>query len=357
VVIAGGGTGGHLFSGTAVYELLVKERGWETTFIGTRDGIEADVLPKMGVDVRFIPVGKFRRSGGLAKALAVAMLPVSGISALAKLAAIRPDVVLGVGGYASGPVVFAAALSGIRTAVIEQNSVAGFTNRFLGRFAKRAFVGLPGALGDFPKDIGVFVGNPVRAALFAVPPVSAATVPFTILIFGGSQGARPLNGLIRDALPHLGGIKKDISFIHLTGRHDYPWVKQAYEEAGIRAEVFEFRDDMERLYGRAHWVIARSGAMTVSELAAAGRPSLLVPYPFAVDDHQATNAGYLVDAGAAEMIRQEELSGARLAQLIGRAYGDRGALVEMGKRARAAGKPDAARVITQWIIHAGEKTP
>ncbi len=186
-------------------------------------------------------------------------------------------------------------------------------------------------------------------------PAEAVTGPFTILIFGGSQGARPLNGLVRDALPHLGDIKKEVSFIHLTGRHDYPWVKKAYDESGVRGEVFEFRDDMERLYGRAHWVIARSGAMTVSELAAAGRPSLLVPYPFAVDDHQATNAGYLVDAGAAEMIRQEELSGERLAQLIGRAYGDRTRLFEMGKRARAMGRPDAARRIAEWIIDVGNK--
>jgi UDP-N-acetylglucosamine--N-acetylmuramyl-(pentapeptide) pyrophosphoryl-undecaprenol N-acetylglucosamine transferase len=198
------------------------------------------------------------------------------------------------------------------------------------------------------------VGNPVREALFKVAPVEKVGGPFTVLVFGGSQGARRINELIRDALPLINDLAGDIAFIHLTGPHDYLWVKRAYDEAGMKGEVDRFRDDMEALYARAHWVIARSGAMTVSELAAAGRPSLLVPYPFAVDDHQATNAAYLVRANAAVMIRQEALSPERLAGLIREANGDRGRLIEMGKNARAAAKPHAAKEIADWITD-GEK--
>jgi len=356
VVIAGGGTGGHLYSATAVYDILTREGKHEVTFIGTRDGIEARVLPGRGIPLRYVPVGKFRRSGLIAKLVSVAVLPVSGICALAALLKIRPKVVLGVGGYASGPVVAAAALLGIRRAVIEQNSVAGFTNRVLGRFVPRAFLGLPGALPDFPRGVGVFVGNPVREALFDVAAAARSGLPFTILVFGGSQGAHRVNELIGEALPFLTDMKGALSFIHLAGVNDRPTVERAYREAGISAEVYDFREDMENLYSRAHWVIARSGAMTVSELAAARRASLLIPYPFAVDDHQATNAAYLVEAGAADMIRQEELTGQRLASLIREASGNRKRLSEMGDRARAAARPDAARVIADWITGENGRT-
>ncbi len=356
VVIAGGGTGGHLYSGTAVYDILTRGGGHEVSFIGTRDGIEARVLPGRGIDVRYIPVVKFRRSGAGAKVMSVGVLPLSGICALAALLKIKPDVVLGVGGYASGPVVAAAALLGIRRAVIEQNSVAGFTNRVLGRFVRRAFLGLPGAASDFPRGVGVFVGNPVREALFSVPPADQTSLPFTILVFGGSQGAHRINGLITEALPFLPDMKGTLSFIHLAGGNDLAAVQRAYKEAGISAEVHDFREDMEHLYGRAHWVIARSGAMTVSELAAARRSSLLIPYPFAVDDHQAKNAAYLVEAGAADMIRQEDLTGRRLSSLIREAFVNRKRLSVMGDRAGEAARPDAARRIAEWITGRDDRT-
>jgi UDP-N-acetylglucosamine--N-acetylmuramyl-(pentapeptide) pyrophosphoryl-undecaprenol N-acetylglucosamine transferase len=356
VVIAGGGTGGHLYSGTAVYDILAREGGHEVSFIGTRDGIEARVLPGRGIAVRYIPVGKFRRSGPAAKVMSVGVLPLSGICALRALLHIKPDVVLGVGGYASGPVVAAAALLGIRRAVIEQNSVAGFTNRVLGRFVPRAFLGLPGAVSDFPRGVGVFVGNPVREALFAVPTADQTSLPFTILVFGGSQGAHRVNELVAEALPFLTGIKGALSFMHLTGANDRPAVERAYKETGISAEVYDFREDMENLYARAHWVIARSGAMTVSELAAARRASLLIPYPFAVDDHQAVNAAYLVEAGAADMTRQGDLTGRRLSSLIQEACGNRKRLSVMGGRAGDAARPDAARQIAEWITGKGDKT-
>jgi UDP-N-acetylglucosamine--N-acetylmuramyl-(pentapeptide) pyrophosphoryl-undecaprenol N-acetylglucosamine transferase len=350
VVIAGGGTGGHLFSGLAVYERLMEIGGNSVYFVGTKDGIEAKVLPGMGLDVSFIPVTKFRKSGIRAKALALALVPVSVLSALRHIGKMRPDVTLGVGGFASGPTVLASILRGIPTAVIEQNSIAGFTNRILGRWVRRAFLGLPGAEGAFPAEVGVFTGNPVRKSLFGIPPVDEKKDSFCVLVFGGSQGARRINELVTDSLGFLGGAKDKVEFIHLTGPGDYKWVVEKYDGSGVRAEVYDFNDDMESLYGRADWVISRSGAMTVSELAAAGRPSLLIPYPFAVDDHQAKNAGYLVDAKAAVMFRQEQLSGEKVAEMIIATMTERGELMRMGRRARGAARSDAAEVIVRYLL-------
>jgi UDP-N-acetylglucosamine--N-acetylmuramyl-(pentapeptide) pyrophosphoryl-undecaprenol N-acetylglucosamine transferase len=349
-VIAGGGTGGHLFSGLAVYERLMEMGGNSVFFVGTKDGIEAEVLPKMGLDVSYIPVSKFRRSGIRAKAVSLALIPISVLSALRHILRIRPDVTLGVGGFASGPTVLASILRGIPTAVIEQNSVAGFTNRLLGRWVKKAFLGLPGAEGVFSKGVGVFTGNPVRGSLFDIPPADERKDSFCVLVFGGSQGARRINELVTDSLGWLGDYRKQIEFIHLTGSHDYTWVKEKYEKSGVKAEVYDFTSDMESLYKRADWVISRSGAMTVSELAAAGRPSLLIPYPFAVDDHQAKNAGYLVDAKAAVMFRQERLSGEKIAEMIIYAISERHELSRMGRRAREAARRDAAEVIVKHLF-------
>ncbi len=350
MVIAGGGTGGHLFSGLAVYERLMEMGDNSVYFIGTREGIEAEVLPKMGIEVSFIPVSKFRKSGIKAKAVSLALIPISVHSALRHILRIRPDVTLGVGGFASGPTVLASILRGIPTAVIEQNSIAGFTNRLLGRWVKKAFLGLPGAEGAFPKGIGLFTGNPVRGSLFDIQPVDEKRDSFCVLVFGGSQGARRINELVTDCLKHLGAAGEKVEFIHLTGPHDYDWVVKKYDESGVKAKVYDFNDDMESLYRRADWVISRSGAMTVSELAAAGRPSLLIPYPFAVDDHQAKNAGYLVDAKAAVMFRQERLSGEKIAEMIIYAMSDRGELSRMGKRAREAARRDAAEVIVKGLF-------
>ncbi|MBN1573790.1 MAG: undecaprenyldiphospho-muramoylpentapeptide beta-N-acetylglucosaminyltransferase [Deltaproteobacteria bacterium] len=350
VVIAGGGTGGHLFSGLAVYERLMEMGGNSAYFIGTRDGIEAEILPKMGLDVSFIPVSKFRRSGIRAKAVSLLLIPASVLSALRYILRIRPDVTLGVGGFASGPTVLASILRGIPTAVIEQNSVAGFTNRLLGRWVKRAFLGLPGAEEAFPQGIGLFTGNPVRKSLFDIPPVDEKRDSFCVLVFGGSQGARRINELVTDCLEWLRDYRERIEFIHLTGPSDYAWVKDKYDKSGVRAEIYDFKGDMESLYKRADWVISRSGAMTVSELSAAGRPSLLIPYPFAVDDHQAKNAQYLVDARAAVMFRQERLSGDKIAEMIISAMSERGELSRMGRRAREAARRDAAEAIAKDLF-------
>jgi len=355
IVIAGGGTGGHLFCGIAVYECL-KERAEgapEVRFIGSKTGLEASVLPRLEIPVSFIPVVKLRSGGVIDRLKSLMMLPISILSSIGHLRQQRPDVVLGVGGYASGPVVLAAFLMRIPTALIEQNAVAGFTNRVLGRRAKKVFLGLPGAESAFRKGYVEFVGNPVRESITELPPVDTVPGLFTVLVFGGSQGARRINELVTDALGLLGSLKDDIKFLHITGEHDHDWVSRAYRKESVVAEVLEFTDDMRGLYDRAHFVIARSGALTVSELAAAGRGALLIPYPYAVDDHQAANARYLVGAKAAFMIRQNELTEKKIAELFIEMINNPTTFIQMGQRAKGLSTPDAARHIADWLVKRG----
>ena len=352
LVIAGGGTGGHLYSGLSVYEELMAggDKGHRISFVGTKNGIEAKILPEINVDVSFIPAVKFRRSGFVSKVEAVLIIPFSIIKAMSHLLRIKPQAVLGVGGYASGAVVMTAIVMGLPTAIIEQNAKSGFTNRLLGRWVKSVFLGLPDSAGDFPPDKTRFVGNPVRSSLFDVRPIEDVPGPFTVLVFGGSQGARRINELIRDGLEKLSKYCDELKFIHITGSHDYQWVKDAFDENNITADIYSYFDDMTELYDRAHWVISRSGAMTISELAAAGRPSLLIPYPYAADDHQAKNASYLVDGGAAVMSRQEELDPGMLSEMIIDAMRDRGRIESMGRAARQLAMPGAAREIARWLL-------
>ena len=355
IIIAGGGTGGHLFCGIAVYECL-KGRvdvACEVRFIGSKTGLEAEVLPKLDIPVSFIPVVKPRSSGVIGRIKSLMILPISILSSIGHLRRVRPDIVLGVGGYASGPVVLAAILLGIPTSLIEQNAVAGFTNRVLGRWTKKVFLGLPGAESAFRKRDVEFVGNPVRESLVGLPPVDTVPGPFTVLVFGGSQGARRINELVTGSLGMLGSLKNDVRFLHITGEHDHAWVSRAYRSESVVAEVLEFTDDMSELYARAHFVIARSGALTVSELAAAGRGALLVPYPYAVDDHQAANAGYLSEADAALMIRQNELTERKMADLLIEMINDPKKFIHMGQRAKERSTPDAARHIADWLVKRG----
>ena len=239
VAIAGGGTGGHLYSGLAVYERLVdKSYGAnEVIFIGTKYGIEKDVLPRIGKKVFFLPVGKFRKSGFLAKAWSLLILPISVFASMWLLLRLRPDAALGVGGYASGPFILAASLFGLPTAIIEQNSIPGVTNRILGRWVKKAFLGIPGAESKFSPGVGVYVGNPIRENLFDVPPLTEVGDIFTILVFGGSQGARGINELVKEGLPMLSDFRDSIKFIHITGPLDCQLMKEAYEKLDRKSVV------------------------------------------------------------------------------------------------------------------------
>lgn len=339
VVVAGGGTGGHLYPGLALAEVLVA-RGLPVTFVGTAEGIEARVVPGAGYPLRLL-AGRQLRGGGPGRAvLAIAALVRGTGQALRVLGELRPPLVVGVGGYASVAVVVAARLRRIPVLLLEQNTIPGAANRALGRVAARVCVGFPESTAFFPSGRAVHTGNPIRAALLAAPR-RARTRP-GLLVFGGSGGAHRLNEATVEAMRRLGPAAAGIELTHQTGRTDVETVRRAYAAIGLAARVEPFIDDMAVAYASADLVIARAGATTCAELSAVGLPAILVPYPYAADDHQRWNAEALVRAGAAEMILDRELTGEHLAAVVGPLLEDGARRAAMAARARALGRPDAA---------------
>ncbi len=351
VLIAGGGTGGHVFPGIALAEEVVTRHAEnDVVFVGTNRGLEAKVVPQNGFVFEAIPSRGLKGMGPVNLALGVALLPVSFFRALVLVAKYRPDVVVGVGGYSSGPVVMAAWMLGIPTAVQEQNALPGMTNRFLGRFVKAAFVAFDVARSFFPKGRSHLLGNPIRRTLLENFLHSKKPhARFTVLIVGGSLGAHGLNVRIIDALSYLSQFKEQLHFVHQTGKADYSSIAQAYDRHSISAEVKEFIDDMSAAYATSDLVICRAGAITLSELAVCRKASILVPFPAATDDHQAVNAQAMVDAGAAIMFREAALTGAAISQAVIDLMGDQPRRMEMEKAAGAQGRPQAAGEIADVL--------
>jgi UDP-N-acetylglucosamine--N-acetylmuramyl-(pentapeptide) pyrophosphoryl-undecaprenol N-acetylglucosamine transferase len=357
VVIAGGGTGGHLYPGLAVAHELRRQRpGATVTFAGTAQGIEARVVPREGFELDLL------RSAGLkGKSLGrtlrgLALLPLSGLDAVTILGRRRPHVVLGVGGYSSGPVVLAAAVRRIRTMVLEQNAVPGLANRLLARVVDAAAVTYDETAAWFGSK-AVVTGNPVRAGFLAAGEAPARAEAAGIraarlLVFGGSQGAHAINLAMIDAAPALA--KMNVEITHQTGPADLAAVRGAYEAAGLRGRVGPFFDEMDREMARADLIVCRAGATTLAEVTAAGRPALLVPLPTATDDHQRRNAEALVRAGAAEMLDQRDLTGTSLAASIQRLVDDPARRDRLAEHARALARPDAARAIVERILALAE---
>lgn len=345
ILIAGGGTGGHLFPALALAEAF-KERDpqSEVLFVGSRRGLEGSLVEKEGFPLKTIDLASLKGKDWLGKIRALFVVPRSLVQAAGVLRGFRPDFVLGVGGYASGPVVLAAWVLGYKTFLQEQNVFPGLSNRILGRFVDRAFISFAESAGHFPKGKAVLTGNPVRRRLRAGIG-SAASGPFTLLIFGGSQGAHRLNQTMAAALPLLRDLKGKIRFIHQTGEKDFSEVRGAYEREGFEAEVRPFIHDMERVYGLADLVLCRAGATTLFELMALGKPAILVPYPFAANDHQTLNAESLVKAGAAQRVADGELSPETVERLLRELAADPLRLKKMGERALALARPEAAREI------------
>lgn len=349
ILIAGGGTGGHFFSGVAVGEaFLARSKTNAVFYAGTRAGIEGRVGPAQGLDVRFIDVQGIKGRGLLSRLRAVLALPLALGQSVRLILSERPHAVIGVGGYASGPLVLAAVLLRKATAVIEQNSHAGITNRILGRLVDRVFVAFEPAARFFPTGKVLITGNPIRERVVQLLTLeSTATVAagerLRVLVLGGSQGARPINEAFIDlagrAPPDL---VRRLQIVHQSGAADEVRVREAYAASGWHAEVHAFIDQMGEAYGAADLVVCRSGALTVSELCISRRPSLLVPFPQATDDHQRTNAMVLVDGGAAELLPQQELDGASLLTALQRFDGSRRRLQEMGRAAAALARPEAA---------------
>ena len=355
VVIAGGGTGGHLFPGIAVAKTLVARRpGARVAFAGTARGLEARVVPQEGFDLDLIRSAGLKGKSVGARLRGLAMLPLGAVDAWRLLSRRRPDVVVGVGGYSSGPVVLLAALRGVATMVLEQNAVPGLTNRWLAPFVRAAAVTYPETLRYF-RGRGVVAGNPVRPEFLApVPPVARREGSPTLLILGGSQGAQAINAAMADAAVDLAARLPSLQIVHQAGARDVDRLEAAYTASGLSARVVPFLDAMADHMRTATVVLSRAGATTLAELAAVGTAAILVPLPTATDDHQRRNADVFVQAGAAVVIEQASLSapeGRRhLIESIASIVDDPARRDGMAARARTLARPDAAETIVGRLL-------
>ncbi len=352
VLIAGGGTGGHLFPGIALAdEVATRHPKNDVVFVGTSRGLEAKIVPDCGYKLEVIRARGLKGVGPLRSALSLLLLPFTFIQSWRILRKCRPDVVVGVGGYASGPVVLAAWLQRVPTAVQEQNAVPGLTNRILGRFVRAVFIAFEEARPYFPEKKVQLIGNPIRRMLLDNYLRSRRDHDkFTVLVFGGSLGARGINDRMLEALDHLGDLREQLHFIHQTGKADVELVRTGYTRRGFSAQVLEFIDDMSGAYSMAELVICRAGAATLAELTVCKRASILIPFPAATDNHQEMNAQAMVASGAALMFRQAEITGERLAIQIRNLKDHPEELKKMERQAALLGRPEAAKELADVCV-------
>jgi UDP-N-acetylglucosamine--N-acetylmuramyl-(pentapeptide) pyrophosphoryl-undecaprenol N-acetylglucosamine transferase len=343
ILVAAGGTGGHLFPGIAVAdELQRRDPAMRIVFVGTHRGLEANLVPRAGYALETLPILPLNNVGAVRLARGLLALPGGIWGAVRLVRRLRPRAVLGVGGYAGGPVALAAALLGVRTVILEPNARPGFTNRVLLPFVKAAACGYEETRIAFGSK-GVLTGTPVRGLFAALPPKEHRP-PMTLLAFGGSQGSRVLNEALVAAIPHLPSVES-LRIVHQTGEAMQGRVAAAYADAGRPAEVRAFLYDMGARFAEADLVVSRSGATTCAELTAAGKAAILVPFARAANDHQRVNAAALADAGAARMIEEKDLTGEALARAIRDLVDDVPALTRMETASKGMGRPDAtARV-------------
>ncbi|MGE0405170.1 MAG: undecaprenyldiphospho-muramoylpentapeptide beta-N-acetylglucosaminyltransferase [Candidatus Korobacteraceae bacterium] len=359
VILAGGGTGGHVIPALAIARELRDLYDAEILFIGTSRGIENRLVPAAGFPLQLIEVGALKKVGVVRRLKTLFALPSAVFAAWRLLHEYRPNVVIGVGGYASGPAMLAAVLSRVPTLAFEPNLVPGFANRVVARFVGGAAVHFQQTARFFRR--AQVTGVPVRREFFQIPERIPSATP-TLLIFGGSQGARAINHAVAGALPALTKSIPNLHLIHQTGERDYQSTEAEYVRAtmgtGLSAEVSKFIEDMPHAFAAADLVLCRSGASTVAEITAAGKPAIFVPYPHAADDHQRRNAEALSEAGAALLIPEAELTSERLEQVITTLFTDRPRLAQMGRAARGLSHPDAARKIAHLAAQlAGKLDP
>ncbi len=351
LVVGGGGTGGHLFPGIAIAEAFIEwEKGNEVLFIGTERGIEMRILGEKGFRLKTIGVKPIKGRSILEKIKAIWGLPRSILDAVSILREFKPDMVIGVGGYASAPVLIAAWLMGIKRVLHEQNVIPGMANRILKYFTHHIFISFEGAKRYFPKNKTTLTGMPVRKDLFSFINNDNGNKrdKFNIFIFGGSAGAHRINEKMLEALDYLEGIRSSLRLIHQTGFNDYEWVSSYYRAKGFEAIVKPFFDDMGRYYKISHLVICRAGASTIAELAICGKASILIPYPYAAHNHQFINAKQLVEIGAAMMIEDRELTGKGLSEKIIFIFEHPEEREKMEKAVKAIAMPDAAKDIVRY---------
>jgi UDP-N-acetylglucosamine--N-acetylmuramyl-(pentapeptide) pyrophosphoryl-undecaprenol N-acetylglucosamine transferase len=354
VIIAGGGTGGHLFPGIAIAEEISRRnQANEILFVGTERGLEKRILPGMGYRLQTIDVAGIRGMGVMKTMGNIMKIPMSMYQSKSIIGPFNPHVVVGVGGYASGPAAMTAHYMGIATVIAEQNAVPGMTNRILGRFVDRIYVTFPETARWFNTNKVLVTGNPVRKSFVERKSErqAASSEHITVLIFGGSQGAHAINEAVVAAMPLLKKIQGPLRIIHQTGAGDAETVAAAYRAHEIDARVSPFITDMATAYDEADLLVCRAGATTVAEVMVSGKPAIFIPFAHAVGDHQRLNAQVLVDAGAARLILEKDLTGEALADMVQRLLKDREALAAMGERARASGTADAAARIVDDCWH------
>lgn len=350
LIVTGGGTGGHLFPGISLAQaMMLADPGSEVLFIGTERKIDKTALSNLGFATRSIKSQGIKGKSFFAVLKALLQQPLALWEAAGIIRKFKPDLVFGVGGYVTGPVILAARLLGVTTCIHEQNSIPGLANKMLGYIANKIFVSLPGSEKYFPANKTILSGNPVRNTILKVSRESkpeSGQESSTLLILGGSQGARRLNSLMLEAAENiLSKLSPPPLIIHQTGGHDKDHVQRKYVELGLNARVQDFFSDMAEIYSQADLIISRAGATTIAELTIFHKPVILIPFPFAADNHQEINGQYLVEAGAGLMFRQADLTGDKLGIKIKQVLEDKKLLAEMAENSGKIARPEATDTI------------
>lgn len=357
IIIAGGGTGGHLFPGLAVANALKNMPGGaDVTFVGTERGIENRIIPKAGFDLRLIRSEGLVGKGLFGTIRSGMKLPLSFKDSMEILKEIKPDLAFGVGGYSSGPLIMSAVWKGIPTMIHEQNTVPGLTNRILGKYVDTVAVTYHESISSFPREKTFLTGNPVREEIMSgdrdrgYERFSLDKDLFTIFVFGGSSGARNINKAVTESLRYLEVFKDKVQFLHQTGEADLVPVRETYLSMGFKGTVISFAHEMADAYAVADLIISRAGATTLAELAVCGKAAILIPYPFSAGKHQESNARKLLDMGAAQMIIDEELNGKTLSDMIIHLLESPDAIGEMERTITSLGEPDAVKKIIEHMM-------
>jgi len=348
--MAGGGTGGHVIPALAVAREL-RNRGYEVYFVGTQRGAESRLVPADGFPLELVQLGGLMNVGVMTKVSSLWGLMRSTWIQFRRFSARRPSAVFSMGGYVAGPPVLAAVLHGIPLVVMEPNAVPGFTNRHIARWVKRALVSFSETQRYFPPGRAELTGRPVRDEFFAIPPKPKAAT-LTVLITGGSQGSRTLNLAARDSWARFKAAGTAVRLVHQTGALMFEELKPEWDRAGLEGEMSAFISDMPAAFAQADLIICRSGG-TVSEIAAAGKPSVMIPFPFAADQHQLRNAEAFERAGASRMFLDKDWNGERMFQVVTELMADRGQLAAMGEAARKLARPGAAARAADVLVEVG----
>lgn len=357
IVIAGGGTGGHIFPGIAIAEEIKRrDNSAEVIFIGTAHGIEASIIPAEGYPIRFLRAEGIVGRSLMKKCKAGIKTLFALYDAYRILKELKPDGIIGVGGYASFSPALAGYLMSIPVAIAEQNSVPGLANKMLSRVADVVCATYHESVSFFPRDKTYITGNPIRQGILNAGKETAYEVfglqkdRFTVFVFGGSSGARKINSALCEAFSYLNDIRDDIQFLHQTGRNDYETVRETYRKWGFKGTVAAFIHKMPEAYAAADIVLSRAGATTLAELTAVGKPAILIPYPYAAGHHQEVNANRLLEMGAARVILDSDLSGEVLGKNIKELYEDTSTLAGMQRSSKSLGKPDAAQKVVDVVM-------